>query len=121
MNAIILILLIPATGAMVLVFVSNPGYGAWINILVSATGLLASVNLVWMVLSHGAIHGDQLYVDAFNVYLIALTSLVGLTTSIFSRPYMAHELEIHKVTPMRLRLYHASFQGFLTLLRHHGQ
>lgn len=113
MNAIILILLIPATGAMVLVFVSNPGYGAWINILVSATGLLASVNLVWMVLSHGAIHGDQLYVDAFNVYLIALTSLVGLTTSIFSRPYMTHELDIHKVTPLRLRLYHASFQGFL--------
>jgi hydrogenase-4 component F len=53
------------------------------------------------------------YVDAFNVYLIALTSLVGMTTAIFSRPYMAHELHIHRVTPARLRLYHASFQGFM--------
>lgn len=113
MNPVIWILLIPAAGAMALVLVSNPKYGAWINIIVSATGLVASVNLVWTVLAHGAVHGDQLYVDAFNVYLIALTSLVGLTTSIFSRPYMAHELEIRKVTPLRLRLYHASFQGFL--------
>ena len=113
MNPVIWILLIPATGAMFLVLVSNPKYGAWINITVSATGLAASLNLVWTVLSHGALRGDQLYVDAFNVYLIALTSLVGLTTSIFSRPYMAHELEIRKLTPLRLRLYHTSFQGFL--------
>src|SRR5690606_37578827 len=53
------------------------------------------------------------YVDAFNVYLIALTAFVGATTAVFSRPYMAHELERGRLGLGGMRLYHASFQGFL--------
>ena len=78
--------------------------GGWINIAAGIAGFAASIYLVWFVLTHGAIQMEMFYVDAFNVYLIALTSLVGMTTAIFSRPYMAHELHIHRVTPARLRL-----------------
>lgn len=113
MNVISWVLIIPVAGALGLALLRSAWLGAWLNIIVSAAGLAAAVWLALTVLDTGPIAGDLFYVDAFNVYLIALTSLVGLTTSVFSRPYMAHELEIHKVTPLRLRLYHASFQGFM--------
>jgi len=113
MNAASCTLLAPAAGALLLAVTPGSRAGAWINIGASAAGFAASAWLAWSVLTHGALHGTHLYVDAFNVYLMLLTALVGLTTAVFSRPYMAHELAIHRVTPLRLRLYHASFQGFL--------
>src|SRR5688500_12814667 len=39
----------------------------------------------------------QLFIDPFNVVLVAITSLVALTTAIFSRPYMRIEAERGKV------------------------
>jgi hypothetical protein len=41
---------------------------------------------------------------------------VGLTTSIFSRPYMRVELEHGRLTPGRLRLYHSMYQLFMTMM-----
>jgi hydrogenase-4 component F len=108
-----LVLLAPATGALLLAFLRAPRAGAAVNIAASALGLVAALWLATYVLRHGASGGEQFYVDTFNVYLIALTAFVGLTTAVFSRPYMQHELEIGRVTERRLRLYHASFQGFL--------
>ena len=113
MIPVYLILLMPIMGALLLALIRSPRVGGWINIAAGCTGFAASVYLAWCVLTGGAIQLEMFYVDAFNVYLIALTSLVGMTTAIFSRPYMAHELHIHRVTPARLRLYHASFQGFM--------
>ena len=113
MNIILLCLVIPVLAALILALVASPRIGARINIMASVLGLAASCRLAWLVLTGGVLGGDQFYVDQFNVYLIALTSLVGLTTSIFSQSYMAHELEIGRVTPMRMRLYHSSFQGFM--------
>jgi hydrogenase-4 component F len=52
------------------------------------------------------------YIDAFNVYLVTLTAFVGFTTSIFSRPYMRHEVERGRLSDGRLRLYHSMYQGF---------
>ena len=34
---------------------------------------------------------EQFFVDPLNVFLVALTAFVGLTTAIFSRPYMRIE------------------------------
>ena len=117
MIALIATLLLPALAALVLAFVRPARVGTRINIAATAVGFGATVWLAWNVLTQGGIHGEQFQVDAFNVYLIVLTSFVGMTTSIFSGPYMAHELELKRVTPRRMRLYHASFQGFmLTML-----
>ena len=113
MNPVIWVLLIPAAGAALLALVPGARLGGWINIAASSLGLASALHVARQVLNSGPIGGGQLYVDAFNVYLIVLTTLVGLTTAIFSRRYMAHELEIERVTPLRMRLYHASFQGFL--------
>jgi hydrogenase-4 component F len=113
MTALALTLCIPAFSAVVLAVLRSPRDGALVNVGAAAAGFGASSWLAWTVLAQGPIRGEQFQVDAFNVYLIALTSFVGMTTSIFSRPYMAHELELKRVTPRRMRLYHGSFQGFL--------
>ena len=39
-----------------------------------------------------------------------LTTFVGFTTSVFSASYIAHELEIGRLTPTYLRFYHAMYQ-----------
>ena len=39
-----------------------------------------------------------------------LTTFVAFTTSVFSASYIAHELEIGRLTPTYLRFYHAMYQ-----------
>ena len=55
----------------------------------------------------------QFFVDPLNVFLIALTALVGFTTSLFSTPYMRIEHDHGKLSAGRLRLYHSMFQMFM--------
>jgi hydrogenase-4 component F len=43
---------------------------------------------------------------------VTLTAFVGLTTALFSRPYMRVERDHGKMTPNRLRLYHSMYQLF---------
>ncbi len=115
MNGLYLTLAIPLSGTALLGLVSDPARAAWINILFSAATFAASLWLALGVLASGPLlsPGHFFYIDAFNVYLVALTAFVGMTTAIFSRPYMAHEIHKGRVTPPRMRLYHAMYQGFL--------
>ena len=55
---------------------------------------------------------EQFFIDPLNVFLVALTAFVGLTTSIFSRPYMRVEQDHGNMTPARMRLYHSMYQLF---------
>ena len=113
MMALGLTLLFPLLGALILGWLARPHASSLLNISVSAAGAVASFALSLKILASGPIGGGLFYIDAFNVYLIALIALVGFTTSIFSGPYMAHELARGRIGGGRLRLYHASFQGFL--------
>jgi len=113
MIALFCTLATPMLAALVLAVLRSARDGTRFNIAATGTGFAVSAWLAWTVLARGPIHGEQFQVDAFNVYLITLTSFVGFTTAIFSGPYMAHELELRRVTPRRMRLYHASFQGFM--------
>jgi hydrogenase-4 component F len=54
----------------------------------------------------------QFFIDPLNVFLVTLTAFVGLTTAIFSRPYMRIEQDHGKMTPPRMRLYHSMYQLF---------
>jgi hydrogenase-4 component F len=56
---------------------------------------------------------DLLIVDDFNIFFVVLTTLVGFTTSIFSATYIAHEIEIGRITPAFLRFYHAMYQAMM--------
>jgi hydrogenase-4 component F len=112
MNSVAPVLLIPAAAAFVLAFVSSYRIGAALNVAAAAAGLLASFRLFWSVQDQT----DLFFIDDFNIYLVVLTAFVGFTTSVFSASYIGHELEIGRLTPARLRFYHAMYQAFLFTL-----
>jgi len=57
-----------------------------------------------------------LVVDDVNIVFIILNTFVGFTTSVFSASYIAHELEIGRLTPASLRFYHAMYQALLAAM-----
>jgi hydrogenase-4 component F len=115
MIALWLTLLIPLIGILLQTLIGHTRLAGWVNVILSAMTFAASLGLALGVLEYGPLLSPSrmLYIDAFNVYLITLTAFVGLTTSIFSRPYMEHEVETRKIGKLRMRLYHSMFQGFM--------
>ena len=59
---------------------------------------------------------EQFFIDPFNVFLVTLTAFVGLTTALFSRPYMRIEEHHGRLNARRLRLYHSMYQLFMTTM-----
>ncbi|MGZ8190798.1 MAG: hydrogenase 4 subunit F [Methylococcaceae bacterium] len=115
MIAAYLVLLIPFIGIILFAFSGHKTDTGKINIRLNAITLLATLWLAINVLDAGSLLSENkaFLVDSFNVYLIVLTAFVGLTTSIFSSPYMAHEKELGKLTDKRLKLYYSMYQGFM--------
>jgi hydrogenase-4 component F len=108
-------LLAPLVGGGLLALVGHRPVAGWLNVATGAVTFAASLLMALQVFARGPLltGNGHFYIDAFNVYLVVLTSFVGLTTSIFSRPYMLHETRSGRVTARRMRLYHAMYQGFL--------
>ncbi|HQU15180.1 MAG: hydrogenase 4 subunit F [Chromatiales bacterium 21-64-14] len=115
MSALYLTLLLPLAGAVLLGLMGYRSVAGWVNVAVCAATFAASLVTALEVLRVGPLlsPGRMFYIDAFNVYLVVLTALVGFTTAIFSRPYMAHEVHRGRVNARRMRLYHSMYQGFL--------
>jgi hydrogenase-4 component F len=110
---------IPATGAVSLAIWGTRRDAPEINAAFSLGTFLAACALTWRVIGYGPqlLGREQFFIDPFNVFLVALTAFVGLTTSLFSRPYMRVEMAHGRITPGRLRLYHSMYQTFmLTML-----
>jgi hydrogenase-4 component F len=105
-NAMMVLLAIPAGAAAVLALI--PGYrlSAALNMLASLATLIVAGSLF---LARPA-GGLYLRVDDLSIVFIALSAFVGFTTSVFSASYIAHEVEIGRLTPARLRFYHAMYQ-----------
>jgi len=113
MSALLLTVFIPLLGGLLLAVLASLSVGGWVNLGVSAASFAASVWLAAGVLDGELVTGATFHVDAFNVYLVVLTTFVGLTTAIFSRPYMAHVCQSGRVPRRGLRLYHAMYQAFM--------
>jgi hydrogenase-4 component F len=115
MIGIYLILFIPLVGMSLQAFYGATPKAAIINLRCNILSLISSVWLAIDVLWNGSLFAfDRMfYIDSFNVYLIALTAFVGLTTSIFSGPYMQHEQDSGRLSPKRLKLYYSMYQGFM--------
>ncbi len=115
MTALWLVLLIPLAGIVLMALIGHLRQAGWVNVALAALTLAASLGLALDVFADGPLlsPGRMLYIDAFNVYLVALTAFVGLTTAIFSRPYMQHEVETRHISKRRMRLYHSMYQGFM--------
>ncbi len=103
------VLILPATAIPVLALISSYRLGAMVNIFACALTLTAATALLFT--EHP--RSDLIIIDDFNIFLIILTTFVGFTTSIFSATYLAHEIEIGRLTPVLLRFYHAMYQALM--------
>ncbi len=115
---LLLVLGLPLLGALLLALMGSRRIAAEVNIAVSGATMIAAALLVQRVIQHGPflVWRDQFFIDPFNVFLVALTAFVGLTTAIFSRPYMRIEAHHGRLNPARLRLYHSMYQLFMSAM-----
>jgi hydrogenase-4 component F len=115
---LVLVLAIPAVGAILLALVGAQQRAAELNVVISFATLIAAGALVLRIIGEGpmTVAHEQFFVDPFNVFLIALTALVGFTTAVFSRPYMRIEEDHGRLNARRLRLYHSMYQLFMTAM-----
>ena len=106
MNAIHLVLAIPLIAAAVLALLPSYRLSALLNSLAAFLTFLAAASLF----VRRPPVGMYLQVDDLSVAFIVLGAFVGFTTSLFSASYIAHEIEIGRLTQARLRFYHAMYQ-----------
>jgi hydrogenase-4 component F len=109
-----LLLSAPLVGALTLALLGNRRRAPELNAAFSLLTFLAACALTSRVIRHGnlLVAREQFFIDPFNVFLVTLTAFVGLTTSLFSRPYMRIEAEHGRVSPGQLRLFHSMYQLF---------
>ena len=114
MNPLFFVLGIPLLGGAMLALFGHRNRARDLNVGFSAGTFAAACLLTARVIEHGPqfAWGRAFYIDALNVFLVTLTAFVGLTTAIFSRPYMRIEQDRGKMTPPRMRLYHSMYQLF---------
>ena len=106
---------IPLFAAILLALVGHWRAAGAINAVCSLLTLVAAAFLTRRIITDGSMwaYDMQFFVDPLNVFLIALTALVGFTTALFSRPYMRIEHDHGRLSAGRLRLYHSMFQMFM--------
>jgi hydrogenase-4 component F len=104
----------PLLGGLVLALVGHRDNARDVNVAFSLGTFIAACVLTVQVVENGPmlLWDSEFYIDALNVFLVTLTAFVGLTTAIFSRPYMRVERDHGKMTPPRMRLYHSMYQLF---------
>ncbi|MEF8700026.1 MAG: hydrogenase 4 subunit F [Candidatus Accumulibacter sp. UW26] len=114
MNTLFFVIGIPLLGSLVLAFTGQRDSAREVNVAFSLATFVATCLLTAEVISAGPLFAwhREFYIDPLNVFLVTLTAFVGLTTAIFSRPYMRVERDHGKMTPNRLRLYHSMYQLF---------
>ncbi|MBI2312524.1 MAG: hydrogenase 4 subunit F [Betaproteobacteria bacterium] len=111
---ILFVLGIPLAGGLVLALYGHKDWAPELNAAFSLATFVAGAVLTARIISEGPMVAlnEQLFVDSFNVFLVALTAFVGFTTALFSRPYMRVEQAHGRLNPARLRLYHSMYQLF---------
>lgn len=104
--ALVGLLGVPVTGALVLAFIPAYRLSALLNVLFCAFTFTSAV-LLYQVRPAGTLY---LLVNDVNTIFLIINALVGFTTSVFSASYIAHELESGRLKPVHLRFYHAMYQ-----------
>ena len=114
MQTLFVVLGIPLAGGMTLALVGHRDEARDINVAFSLGTFLAACVLTARVVADGPmfVWDEEFFIDPLNVFLVTLTAFVGLTTAVFSRPYMRVERDHGKMTPNRMRLYHSMYQMF---------
>lgn len=114
MNPLYFVFGTPLLGGVVLALIGHRSYARDVNVAFSTGSFIAACVLTVQIIADGPLFAleKQFFIDPLNVFLVTLTAFVGMTTSIFSRPYMRVEQDHGKMTPGRMRLYHSMYQFF---------
>ena len=114
LHPLLFVLGFPLVGGVVLALYGHRDRAMEINAGFSLATFVAACWLTVQVVAQGPqfAWGREFFIDSLNVFLVALTAFVALTTALFSRPYMRIERDHGKMTPPRLRLYHSMYQLF---------
>jgi hydrogenase-4 component F len=115
MDPLLLVLITPLVGGVVLGLIGQHEAAPEVNVGFSLTTFIAAAILTAKIIASGPTFafGKLFFVDPLNVFLVTLTAFVGLTTALFSRPYMRIERDHGKMTPNRMRLFHSMYQLFM--------
>ncbi len=115
MDLFFLTLLIPGLSGIVLAFAGERTWAPNLNAIASLGTFLASALLTAEVIAGGPrlALGELFFIDSLNVFLVVLTAFVGLTTSVFSGPYMRNERARGRLSAGRMRLYKSMYQFFI--------
>jgi hydrogenase-4 component F len=105
---------LPLAGGIALALFGHWARAAELNVAFSSLTFAAAVVLVARVVADGPLTaaGEQFFIDSLNVFLVALTAFVAMTTALFSRPYMRIERDHGRVNAAGMRLYHSMYQLF---------
>src|ERR1700693_2378368 len=108
----------PLLGALMLSLLGGRRWAPEANAGFSLVTFLAACALTVRVVGAGnlLVGREQFFIDPFNVFLVTLTAFVGLTTALFSRPYMRIEAEHGRVSTGQQRLYHSMYQLFMATM-----
>jgi hydrogenase-4 component F len=106
------VLVIPVAAATALALLEGYRLTSRLNVLASVLTFAVATALFRIRPEPGLF----LVIDDVNVVFIVLNTFVGMTTSIFSAGYIAHELEVGRLTPTTLRFYHAMYQGLMAAM-----
>jgi hydrogenase-4 component F len=108
-NAAVVILAAPAATAALLAALPSYRLSAALNMMSAFITFLAAASLLLSARRSNA----YILVDDLNIVFIVLNTFVGFTASVFSATYIAHEIDIGRLTPTHLRFYHAMYQFLL--------
>jgi hydrogenase-4 component F len=108
-DALAVILLIPAVSAAILALVPDYRLTAMLNVVAALLTFLTALSLFVV----EPVSGQYLLVDDLNKVFVVLTTFVGFTTSVFSASYIGHEIATGRLTPAFLRFYHAMYQTLM--------
>ncbi len=100
------VLAIPALAAALLALLPGHRIPARLNVVAAFATFVSASSLF----AFRPEPGFYFHIDDLNIVFIVLTTFVGFTTSAFSASYIAHELEIGRLTLAHLRFYHAMYQ-----------
>lgn len=118
MIALYLILILPLFGALLMSIVGKKQCAGLINIAINAAGFVCAMFLTYYFFKHGAFLTlkQQIYIDAFNLLIIILTTFVATTTSVFSNTFIWQNAQIDRINSKHLRLYHVMYQLFIFMM-----
>ncbi|WP_126446378.1 hydrogenase 4 subunit F [Sulfuricystis multivorans] len=115
MDLFVATLAIPLISGILLAKLGERDWAPHLNIIASSGTFLAAAGLTLEIVAHGPrfAFGEHFFIDSLNVFFVTLTAFVGMTTSIFSDPYMKNERAHGKLNRPRLRLYKSMYQLFM--------